>query len=73
MVKKDSEKYIEAKESLREELWPTFESFVDEYYYYTVMHYGRGYVAYKVLASLVEAGWRPTVDTSAKPTPDEAN
>jgi hypothetical protein len=58
-----SEKYREAEARLPDELKPVFQRFVEEYEYLTHLHYGRGYVAYQVLADLVLAGWRP----SAKP------
>jgi hypothetical protein len=58
-----SKKYNEAEACLPNELKPVFQRFVEEYEYLTHLHYGRGYVAYQVLADLILAGWRP----SAKP------
>ncbi len=55
-----SEKYKEAELTLPDELRPIFRRFVEEYEYLTHVHYGRGYVAYKVLADMILAGWRPT-------------
>jgi hypothetical protein len=60
-----SDKYKEAEASLPAELQPIFHRLVEEYEYLTSLHFGRGYVAYKVLADLVLAGWRP----SAEPHP----
>jgi len=57
-----SQKLKEAEETLPEELKPVFRRFVDEYEYLTSVHYGRGYVAYKVLADLDLAGWRPSAE-----------
>ncbi len=57
-----SEKYKEAETLLLDELKPIFKRFVEEYEYLTMTHYGRGYVAYKVLADLVLAGWRPSAE-----------
>jgi len=57
-----SQKLKEAEETLPEELKPVFRRFVDEYEYLTSVHYGRGYVPYKVLADLVLAGWRPSAE-----------
>jgi hypothetical protein len=57
-----SQKCKEAESSLPEELKPIFRRFVEEYEYLTNVHYGRGYVAYKVLADLVRAGWRPSAE-----------
>ena len=61
-----SPKYQEAEKRLPEALKPVFAKFVEEYEFLTQMHYGRGYVAYVVLADLVRAGWR----SADKPTED---
>jgi hypothetical protein len=55
-----TEKFKEAAARLPEDLKPVFQRFVEEYEYLTHLHYGRGYVAYQVLADLVLAGWRPS-------------
>lgn len=57
-VNKQSTKYIEARATLPEELHPIYEQLVEEYAFFTMQHYGQGYVAYKVIASLVGNGWR---------------
>jgi hypothetical protein len=54
----DSPKYRAAATRLPEELRPTFERLMREYEFLTALRYGRGYVAYDVLADLVLAGWR---------------
>jgi len=54
-----SEKYLAARESLPESLQPIFHQLVEEYAYHTHIKYGKGYVAYAVLAELVRDGWRP--------------
>lgn len=54
-----SDKYQEARESLPDLLKPVFKQLVEEYAYHTHVKYGRGYVAYAVLAELVCDGWRP--------------
>lgn len=59
-----SEKYLEAEASLPEDLKTVFKQLVEEYEYLTTLHYRRGYVAYKVLAELVVAGWRPSATAS---------
>lgn len=59
-VNPQSPKFQEARESLPPELRPVYDQLVDEYAYYTTLHYGQGYVAYRVLASLVKSGWRPS-------------
>lgn len=55
-----SEKFKEAEATLPDELKPIFGRLVEEYEYLTHLEYGKGYVAYKVLANLILAGWRPT-------------
>ena len=55
-----SEKYKEAEQGLPPDLRPTYRRLVEEYEYLTTLHYGRGYVAYKVLADLILAAWRPS-------------
>ena len=55
-----SEKYQAARDSLPEELRDVYHQLVAEYSFHTTVKYGRGYVAYEVLAELVRSGWRPT-------------
>jgi hypothetical protein len=54
-----SDKFLEARETLPEELRETYDRLVDEYHFATIQKYGTGYVAYPVLAELVRSGWRP--------------
>lgn len=62
-VNRQSEKYIEARDSLPQDLRPIFEELVEQYAFHTTKLYGSGYVAYKVLAALVVDGWRlPRLD-----------
>lgn len=61
-------KYKETEGRLPKELQPVFRRFVQEYEFLTQLKYGKGYVAYEVLAELVLAGWRP----SDKPHPSSA-
>jgi hypothetical protein len=63
MAEKPSEKHIEARNSLPEELKPIFDDFVSDYKYAATMRHGRPYISYIVLADIVRAGWR----LSAKP------
>ena len=62
MEKKRSEKELEARNNLPEELKPIFDEFVNQYSFHTTRLFGRGYVAYEVLASLVRDGWRPSAE-----------
>ena len=59
-MNKNSPKYKEAEAILSESMKPVFRKLTEEYEYLTTLHYGRGYVAYRVLADLVLAGWRPS-------------
>ena len=57
--KRNSPKFVEGRESLPEELRQTYDQLVEEYGFYALKHYGRNWVAYKVIAELVRDGWRP--------------
>lgn len=59
----DSEKSKATEAALAPELHSTYRQLVEEYERLTTLKYGRGYVAYEVLAGLVISGWRPTADT----------
>ncbi len=63
MAEKISEKQLEARNSLPEELKPVFDDFVADYKYAANMRSDLPYVSYIVLAEMVRAGWR----LSAKP------
>ena len=67
---KTSPKFLEARESLPEELRSIYDRLVEEYSFHTEVSYGRGYVAYRVLAALVQEGWRPPADAPAAPAED---
>ena len=56
---KKSEKYLSTKESIPKQLHPIYDQLVEEYIFHTETRYGRGYVAYIVLADLVRDGWKP--------------
>ena len=62
MTEKPSEKQIEARNSLPEELRPVFDDFVSDYKYAATLRYGRPYISYIVLADMIKAGWRPTAE-----------
>lgn len=54
----ESAKSKAAEERLPRDLRPTYRSLVEDYSFSTAKRFGRGYVAYEVLADLVLAGWR---------------
>jgi hypothetical protein len=56
----DSPKSKEAEAKLPVELRPFYQQMVQQYEFLTLLRYGRGYVAYEVLAEMVLAGWRPS-------------
>jgi len=58
----DSPKYKEAEAKLPSELRPAYRQMVEQYEFLTHLKYGRGYVAYEVLAEMVLAGWRPSAE-----------
>ncbi len=58
MAEKPSEKQIEARNSLPDELKPIFDDFVADYKYAAALRYGRPYISYIVLADMIRAGWR---------------
>ncbi len=58
MAERLSEKQVEARNSLPEELRPIFDDFVADYKYAATMRHGRPYISYIVLADMIRAGWR---------------
>ena len=60
MVDSKSEKFIKARAGLPDKLKPIYDELVTQYAFHTTRLFGRGYVAYEVLASLVRDGWQCT-------------
>lgn len=58
MLNKKSVKFLRARHLLPENLRPIYDDLVEQYTFHTTKLYGKGYVAYEVLASLVRDGWR---------------
>ena len=58
----ESPKSQEAENRLPEELRPIYRKLVEQYAFLTKVRYGRGYVAYEVIADLVLAGWRASAE-----------
>jgi len=58
MAEKPSEKQIEARDRLPDELKPIFDDFVADYKYAATLRYGRPYISYIVLADMIKVGWR---------------
>jgi len=61
-VNRDSPKARQAEARLPEDLRPMYWRMVEEYAFLTHTRYGRGYVAYDILADMVLAGWRPSAE-----------
>lgn len=53
-----SEKEVQARESLPDDLKPVYDDFVTDYKFAATKHHGRPYVSYVVLAEMVRMGWR---------------
>jgi hypothetical protein len=62
MPEKPSEKQIEARNSLPDELKPIFDAFVADYRYAATLRHGKPYISYIVLADMVRTGWRRTAE-----------
>ena len=58
MINKKSEKFTKARETLSDDQKPIYDQLVDQYAFHTERLFGKGYVAYGVLAALVQDGWR---------------
>jgi hypothetical protein len=58
MEQKQSEKQLEARNILPDDLKPIFDEFVSDYQYAATLRYGNPYVSYIVLADMVRSGWR---------------
>jgi len=59
-VNQKSPKLIAARDSLDKKDQIIFLQLVEEYAFFSLKNYGRGWVAYDVLADLVRSGWRPS-------------
>ncbi|HOD51977.1 MAG TPA: hypothetical protein PK384_05065 [Candidatus Latescibacteria bacterium] len=65
-IDKDSPKAKAAADRLPEDLREVYWRMVEEYAFLTHTRYGRGYVAYDILADMVLAGWRPSAERNPK-------
>lgn len=65
----ESPKSQAAEARLPAALQPIYRQLVEHYAFITNVRYGRGYVAYEVIADLVLAGWRPG-EAPATSSPD---
>ena len=62
MTERRTPKHEEARNSLPDDLKPIFDEFVADYRYAASMRHGAPYVSYVVLADMIRAGWRLTVE-----------
>jgi hypothetical protein len=65
-IVKKTPKYFAGRNALTEKLRPIYDRLVEDYAVYTFRRYGSGYVAYRVLADLVDAGWRKNRKTTPR-------
>ena len=72
MEQKQSEKQIQTRNSLPEELKPVFDDFVAYYKYAATLRHGRPYISYIVLADMVRAGWRRSAETIIETKPSKS-
>ncbi len=59
----ESPKSKQAEDRLPEDLKPVYKRMVEEYLFLTTLRYGKGYVAYELMADMVLAGWRPSAES----------
>ncbi len=59
-VEAKGSKYLAARNSLPEFLWPVYKDLIEQYKFHALNRYGRAWVAYDVIADLVREGWRDT-------------
>jgi hypothetical protein len=57
-----SEKHEAARNSLPDEMKPTFDALVSDYRFAATKHHGTPFVSFIVLADLVKIGWRLGVE-----------
>ena len=58
MKEKQSQKQLEARDTLPDKLKPIFDELVSDYRYAATLRHGKPYVSYMVLADMIKAGWR---------------
>jgi len=65
MIEKDrlpqsqkSDKCLKARNSLPDDLRLVYDQLVEDYMFFALTRYGRGWVAYDVIADLVKLGWK---------------
>jgi len=56
----ESSKMKESKRTIPSDLLPIYEQLISEYKLFCKKQCGMAWVNYKILADLVNAGWRPT-------------
>lgn len=65
-------KYLEARDSLPDELKTIFDDCVSHYKYAATIRYGRPYVSYVVLADMIKAGWRLSAEPIKETKPSKS-
>jgi hypothetical protein len=67
-VAAEGSKYLAARNSLPESLWPIYKDLVEQYKFHALVRHGRAWVAYGVIADLVQAGWRDISKSQDEPS-----
>jgi hypothetical protein len=62
----------EARNSLAEELRPTFDLLCEETLFWSQTYYGTSFISYSIIKELVESGWVKIRPSNALPTTPEA-
>lgn len=62
-----SEKHVQAREALPEDVRSIFDALVEEYRFLANVHHRSPFVSYLVLADLVRNGWRPPKGSETQP------
>lgn len=57
----------EIRAELPELLQPHYDQLVETYRFYALVHHGKPFVSYRVLAELVISGWRQNADAQHLP------
>ena len=60
-----SEKFKKARAELPDNLKPIYDELAAQYAFHTTRLYGKRYVAYEVIASLVREGWRCSAESDS--------
>ena len=72
MDRQRSQRELEAREKLAEELKAAFDDFVVDYKYWATLRHGKPYISYAVLADMIRAGWRRSAKAVEETKPSKS-